>query len=84
MEKSFNIKKILTNYKKLFEIGKAETVLEGIVKSSFLNLIARGFGYLKHVAIAGLLGFNYQTDSFLWSLFLIGFLLSLSMYFTQL
>lgn len=73
MEKSFKIKELFLNYKKLFEIDKAETVLEGIVKSSFLNLIARGFGYLKYVAIAVLIGFNHQTDSFFMALSLIGF-----------
>lgn len=55
---------------------KAESIKQAIVKTSVINLFARGFGYLKYLSIAVLLGFNYQTDAFfmafsLLSIFLI-------------
>lgn len=58
--------------KKLFEPSKVETVLEGIINSSLLNFFSRGFGYLKNVVIAVLLGFSFETDAVFMALSLIG------------
>ncbi len=52
-----------------------ETVLQAIFKSSFLNLLSRGFGYLKQVAIAVLIGFSLDTDAFFLALGLLGLFL---------
>lgn len=49
-----------------------ETVLQGILKSSFLNIFARLFGYLKNVAIAVIIGFSFETDAFFMAISLIG------------
>jgi putative peptidoglycan lipid II flippase len=51
---------------------KPESIRHAIVKTSTINLLARGFGYLKHLAIAILLGFSYQTDAFFMALSLLG------------
>ncbi len=51
---------------------KQEKVLDAILRSSAINIIARGFGYLKNIAIAVLIGFNAQTDAFFMALTLIG------------
>ena len=59
---------------KLFAPTK-ETVLQAILKSSFLNLLARGFGYLKQVTIAVLIGFSLDTDAFFLALGLLGLFL---------
>ena len=56
---------------KRIQINKAETVLEAILKSSVINTFARGFGYLKNLAIAIILGFNYQTDAVFMAISLI-------------
>jgi len=60
---------------KNFVFSKSETVLEGIVKSSLINLLARGCGYFKNVAIAVLLGFSFKTDAVFMALSLIGIFL---------
>ncbi|MEN2994006.1 MAG: lipid II flippase MurJ [Thermodesulfovibrio sp.] len=52
-----------------------ETVLEGAIRSSIINVFARGIGYLRNVAIAVILGFNYQTDGFFMALALVGIFL---------
>ncbi|MBU0700670.1 murein biosynthesis integral membrane protein MurJ [bacterium] len=51
---------------------KQEKVLDAILRSSAINIAARGFGYIKNVAIAILIGFNAQTDAFFMALTLIG------------
>jgi putative peptidoglycan lipid II flippase len=66
---------ILRNLKNFLRLTDRETVLEAVIKSSFINLAARGFGYLKQVTIAVLLGFNLQTDAFFMALSLIGLFL---------
>ncbi len=60
---------------KAFKSNRAETVLEGAIRSSLLNIFARAFGYARAVAIAVLLGFSYQTDAFFMALSLIGLFL---------
>jgi len=65
------LKNILT----LFKIQKEEKVLDAVLRSSFINLLARLLGYFKNVAIAVLLGFSSQTDAFFMALSLIGILL---------
>ncbi|MFN3471947.1 MAG: lipid II flippase MurJ, partial [Aquificaceae bacterium] len=60
---------------KAFKSNRAETVLEGAIRSSLLNIFARAFGYARSVAIAVLLGFSYQTDAFFMALSLIGLFL---------
>jgi putative peptidoglycan lipid II flippase len=54
---------------------KPESIRHAIIKTSTINLLARGFGYLKHLAIAILLGFSYQTDAFYMALSLLGIFL---------
>lgn len=49
-----------------------ETVLQGAIRSSVINVLARGIGYFRNVAIAVLLGFSYQTDGFFMALALVG------------
>jgi len=61
-----------------------ETVLQGILKSSFLNLLARGFGYLKQVAIAVLIGFSLDTDAFFLALGILGLFLTFTDVFDSL
>lgn len=51
---------------------KPESIRHAIIKTSTINLLARGFGYLKHLAIAILLGFSYQTDAFFMAISLLG------------
>ena len=55
---------------------KQEKVLDAILRSSIINIAARGFGYLKNVAIAVLIGFNAQTDAFFMALTLISIFLT--------
>jgi len=50
----------------------AETILQGILRSSFLNTFAKLFGYSKNVAIAVIIGFSFETDAFFMALSLIG------------
>ena len=52
-----------------------ESIKHALIRTSFLNLIARGFGYLRHVAVAVLLGFSIHTDAFFMALSLIGLFL---------
>jgi putative peptidoglycan lipid II flippase len=59
-------------WKTLFDFSKPERVFDAVLRSSFINLLARGFGYLKNLAIAILLGFSYQTDAFFMALSLLG------------
>ena len=68
---------MISNLLNIFKVkaNKAETVLEGAIRSSLLNLFARAFGYGRSVAIAILLGFSYQTDAFFMALSLIGLFL---------
>jgi len=61
-----------------------ETVLQAILKSSFLNLFARIFGYLKQVAIAVLIGFSLDTDAFFLALSLLGLFLTFTDVFDSL
>jgi len=68
---------------KIFKPTK-ETVFQGILKSSFLNILARGFGYLKQVAIAVLIGFNLNTDAFFLALSLLGLFLTFTDVFDSL
>jgi putative peptidoglycan lipid II flippase len=49
-----------------------ETVKEALLKSSLINIFARGFGYLQTWVIAVLLGFSYKTDAFFMALGLMG------------
>jgi len=56
---------------------KPESIRHAIIKTSTINLLARGFGYLKHLAIAILLGFSYQTDAFFMACPFLAFSLSL-------
>ncbi|MFH1861091.1 MAG: lipid II flippase MurJ [bacterium] len=51
---------------------KQEKILDAILRSSAISVVCRGFGYVKNVAIAVLLGFNAQTDAFFMALTLIG------------
>ncbi len=55
---------------------KQEKVLDAILRSSIINTVARGFGYIKNIAIAILIGFNAQTDAFFMALTLIGLFLT--------
>lgn len=55
---------------------KQEKVLDAIFRSSAINIAARGFGYLKNVAIAVLIGFNAQTDAFFMALTLMSIFLT--------
>lgn len=59
-------------WKTLFDFSKPERVFDAVLRSSFINLLARGFGYLKNLAIAIFLGFSYQTDGFFMALSLLG------------
>ena len=61
--------------KYIFDIRKEERVFDAILRSSFLNLIAKGSGYLRSVAVAVLLGFSAKTDAFFMALSLIGIFL---------
>ncbi|MDI1471626.1 MAG: lipid II flippase MurJ [Thermodesulfovibrio sp.] len=68
-----NLKAFITN---LFKLNsKPEAIRYALIRSSFLNILARFAGYLKHLAIAFLLGFNYQTDAVFMALSLIGIFL---------
>lgn len=68
---------LFKNLKALMRLNleREETVFDAIFRSSFLNLIARGFGYAKHLSIAILLGFSSQTDGFFMALSLLGIFL---------
>jgi O-antigen/teichoic acid export membrane protein len=47
--------------------SKEEKVLNAIFKRSVIITFARGFGYLKNIAIAVFIGFSYQADTILLS-----------------
>ncbi|HCP10008.1 MAG TPA: virulence factor MviN [Thermodesulfobacterium commune] len=67
------IKQILSE---IFDLNtKPEAIRYALIRSSFLNLFARFAGYLKHLAIAILLGFSYQTDAVFMALSLLGIFL---------
>ncbi|SHK41389.1 lipid II flippase MurJ [Thermocrinis minervae] len=55
--------------------SKPERILEAVLKTSLINLFARGFGYLKNLSIAILLGFSHQTDGFFMAFSLMGIFL---------
>ncbi|SMO55236.1 putative peptidoglycan lipid II flippase [Balnearium lithotrophicum] len=59
----------------IFNVADKENILDALVRSSIISIVARGFGYLKHIAIAVLLGFSIQTDAFFMALSLIGIFL---------
>jgi putative peptidoglycan lipid II flippase len=61
-----------------------ETVLQGIIRSSLLNIFARGFGYLRQVVIAVLIGFSLNTDAFFLALSLLGLFLTFTDVFDSL
>ena len=61
--------------RKFFRAQEQENILDALVRSSIISVVARGFGYLKHIAIAVLLGFSIQTDAFFMALSLIGIFL---------
>ena len=50
---------------------KPEAIKGALFTTTALNGIARGFGFLKNLAIAIFLGFNYQTDAFFFAMSLI-------------
>jgi len=67
---------LLAPLKNLFNFSsKPEAIRHALIRSSFLNLLARGAGYLKHLAIAILLGFSYKTDAVFMALSLLGIFL---------
>ncbi len=70
MSLSQNLKALMS-----LNLKREEKILDAIFRSSFLNLIARGFGYAKHLSIAILLGFSTQTDGFFMALSLMGIFL---------
>ena len=71
MDNSF--KKILSTF--LFPKGQ-ESIRHALIRSSALNLLARGLGYLRQIAIAILLGFSIKTDAFFMALSLMGIFLT--------
>lgn len=67
---------LLAPLKNLFNLSsKPEAIRHALIKSSFLNLLARRAGYLKHLSIAILLGFSYKTDAVFMALSLLGIFL---------
>jgi putative peptidoglycan lipid II flippase len=69
-------KEIFSNIRNLFNFNaQPEAIRHALIRSSFLNLLARGAGYLKHLAIAILLGFSYKTDAVFMALSLLGIFL---------
>lgn len=66
------------NHLLLIKTNKEESVLDALVKSSFLNLISKIFGYFKNIAIAVLLGFGVGTDSYFMAFSLLGIFLMFS------
>jgi len=53
-------------------LNNFESIREAIYRTTFINLLARLFGYLRQLSIAILFGFNYHTDAFFMALSLIG------------
>ena len=73
---SITEKEIFSNIRNLFNFNaQPEAIRHALIRSSFLNLLARGAGYLKHLAIAILLGFSYKTDAVFMALSLLGIFL---------
>jgi len=73
---SITEKEIFSNIRNLFNFNaQPEAIRHALIRSSFLNLFARGAGYLKHLAIAILLGFSYKTDAVFMALSLLGIFL---------
>ncbi|MGB9668044.1 MAG: lipid II flippase MurJ [Thermosulfidibacteraceae bacterium] len=66
-----NIKSLLGS----FLSNEEESVKQALIKTSFINIVARGFGYFKNLSIAYLLGFSFQTDAVFMALSLYGFFL---------
>jgi putative peptidoglycan lipid II flippase len=67
---------LLAPLKNLLNLStKPEAIRHALIRSSFLNLLARGAGYLKHLSIAILLGFSYKTDAVFMALSLLGIFL---------
>lgn len=65
----------IISYLYTWDLRKQEGVLEAVVRSSFINLLARGLGYLKNILIAVLLGFSVKTDGYFMALSLLGIFL---------
>lgn len=65
----------IISYLYTWDLRKQEGVLEAVVRSSFINLLARGLGYLKNILIAVLLGFSVKTDGYFMALSLLGLFL---------
>jgi len=73
---SITEKEIFSNIRNIFNFNaQPEAIRHALIRSSFLNLLARGAGYLKHLAIAILLGFSYKTDAVFMALSLLGIFL---------
>ncbi|MDR2429283.1 MAG: hypothetical protein LBD62_05695 [Candidatus Margulisbacteria bacterium] len=53
-------------------LAKPEAIKKALFTTSVLNFVARCAGYLKNIAIAALLGFNYQTDAYFFAIGVIG------------
>ncbi|MDR1452483.1 MAG: hypothetical protein LBJ25_00700 [Candidatus Margulisbacteria bacterium] len=54
------------------KLARPETIKRALFTTSALNFAARCAGYLKNIAIAALLGFNYQTDAYFFAAGIIG------------
>ena len=55
-----------------FALNKKESVREAVLKGSLFNILSRGFGYLRLLAIAILIGYTEKTDVFFLAFSLIG------------
>ena len=53
-------------------ILKPESIRSALLKSSMINLLARGINYLRYVVIAVYLGFTFETDAFFLALSIMG------------
>lgn len=56
----------------MLNLTKPETVKQAILRAFSLNIFSRAFGYLKNIAVSGILGFSYQTDGVFMALSIIG------------
>ncbi|WP_294948707.1 lipid II flippase MurJ [Sulfurivirga sp.] len=56
-------------------ILKPESIRSALLKSSMINLLARGINYLRYVVIAVYLGFTFETDAFFLALSIMGIFL---------
>lgn len=59
----------------IHKLRSAESVKEAVLKATTLGLLARGFGYIKNISIAVIIGFNEGTDAFFFALGVIGIFL---------